>query len=54
MEPAAILTIQLVAAVPAIVLVVAHVLLVHTLPVAAVLAPLRARLQQRIYRIGFY
>ena len=43
-EPAAILAIQLVAAVAAIVLVVAHVLLVHALPIAAVLATFWARL----------
>ena len=50
-EPAPILTVQLVTAVPAIVLVVANVLLVHALPIAAVLAPLWARLQQRIVNI---
>ena len=50
-ESAPILTVQLVTAVPAIVLVVANVLLVHALPIAAVLAPLWARLQQRIVNI---
>ena len=43
-EPAAILTVKLIAAVATIVLVVADVLLVHTLSIAAVLATLRARL----------
>ena len=50
-EPAAILTVELVAAVPTIVLVVADVLLVHTLAIAAVLASLRARLHHRIVNI---
>ena len=50
-EPAPILTVQLVAAVPTVVLVVADVLLVHTLPIAAVLASLRARLHHRIVNI---
>ena len=50
-EPAPILTVQLVAAVATVVLVVADVLLVHALPIAAVLAPLWARLQQRIVNI---
>ena len=44
MEPAAILTVQLIGAVPTIVLVVADVLLVHALPIRAVLASFRARL----------
>ena len=44
MEPAAILTVQLIGAVPTIVLVVADILLVHALPIRAVLASLRARL----------
>ena len=51
MEPAAILTVKLIGAVPTIVLVVADILLVHTLPIAAVLASLRARLHHRIVNI---
>ena len=43
-EPAAILTVKLIGSVPTIVLVVADVLLVHALPIRAVLASLRTSL----------